>query len=259
MAILSTVVAADGNPTDIDLYRIGCRTLVHSWQAYARGIEGAAVLHRHGFSAAVFPTEPERSVYNNALLRRGLGPDERAEALDAMEHVYAEAGVGRFAAWAHETDPGMCTDLEGRGYSLDTTTRAMGMSLNDVRLPHPDADLGPAEWPEYLAAAGLPAGFLRAADHTALHVLVARADNAIVAAALAYDWDGDCGIYNVETLPVARRRGVGTRLTLAHLHHARARGCRTASLQSTPMAERMYASVGFRDLGRFLEYVPEES
>jgi predicted GNAT family acetyltransferase len=29
-----------------------------------------------------------------------------------------------------------------------------------------------------------------------------------------------------------------------------------ASLQSTPMAERVYAAVGFRDLGRFLEYVP---
>lgn len=37
---------------------------------------------------------------------------------------------------------------------------------------------------------------------------------------------------------------------------AYARACRTASLQSTPMAERVYASVGFRDLGRILEYVP---
>jgi ribosomal protein S18 acetylase RimI-like enzyme len=246
-------------PTETDLYRIGCRTLVRSWQAYARRLDGAAVLHRHGFAAAVFPTEPERSVYNNTLLPRGLGPDERETALDAMEHVYAGAGIGHFAAWAHETDQAMCTDLERRGYALDTTTRAMGMSLDDVRLPDPDADLMPAGWPEYLAAAGLPQDFLRAADHTAFHVLVARADGAIVAAALAYDWDGDCGIYNVETLPPARRRGVGTRLTLAHLHHARARGCRTASLQSTPMAERMYASVGFHDLGRFLEYVPEGS
>ena len=176
-----------------------------------------------------------------------------------MEHIYADAEVSHFAAWVHETDPGMRTDLERRGYSLDTTTRAMGMSLDDVRPTRPDADLVPAEWPEYLDAVGLPEDFLRAADHAALHVLVARADGAVVAAALAYDSDGDCGIYNVETLPPARRRGVGTRLTLAHLHHARTRGCRTASLQSTPMAERMYASVGFRDLGRFLEYVPEGS
>jgi hypothetical protein len=33
-------------------------------------------------------------------------------------------------------------------------------------------------------------------------------------------------------------------------------GYRTASVQSTKMAEHMYAGVGFRDLGRILEYVP---
>jgi len=39
-------------------------------------------------------------------------------------------------------------------------------------------------------------------------------------------------------------------------HDAMARGRRTASLQSTPMAEGIYATVGFRDLGRILEYAP---
>jgi hypothetical protein len=34
------------------------------------------------------------------------------------------------------------------------------------------------------------------------------------------------------------------------------RGCQTASVQSTEMAERVDAAVGFRDLGRILEYVP---
>jgi hypothetical protein len=38
----------------------------------------------------------------------------------------------------------------------------------------------------------------------------------------------------------------------------RARG-HTASLQSTPMARRLYAALGFRDLGGFLEYVPPSS
>jgi predicted GNAT family acetyltransferase len=54
----------------------------------------------------------------------------------------------------------------------------------------------------------------------------------------------------------ARRRGLGTALTAAQVHDARGRGCRTASLQSTEIAERVYAAVGFRDLGRILEYVP---
>jgi hypothetical protein len=52
------------------------------------------------------------------------------------------------------------------------------------------------------------------------------------------------------------RRGLGTALTALHVHDALARGCQTASLQSTEMAEGVHAAVGFRDLGRILEYVP---
>ena len=73
---------------------------------------------------------------------------------------------------------------------------------------------------------------------------------------MAFDHGGDCGIYNTGTLAHARGRGLATALTALHVHDARARGCQTASLQSTEMAERVYAAVGFRDLGRFLEYVP---
>jgi len=105
---------------------------------------------------------------------------------------------------------------------------------------------------------GLPPDFLRTADHAALHVLAIRLDGEVVAAALAYDRCGDCGIFNVGTAERARRRGFGTALTVAQLHDARARGCTTASLQSTPMAERVYAAAGFSDLGRILEYVPPE-
>jgi predicted GNAT family acetyltransferase len=73
---------------------------------------------------------------------------------------------------------------------------------------------------------------------------------------LAFDHDSDCGIYNVATLECARRRGLATALTARQVHDAFGRGCQTVSLQSTAMAERVYAGVGFRDLGRFFEYVP---
>ena len=108
-----------------DLHRRGMATLVASWEAYASGSEGAAVIHSPGLAAAVFPSEPARAVYNNVLLARDLGPAERVAALAAAEATYAAA-----------------------------------------------------------------------------------------------------------------------------------RGCRTASLQSTAMAERVYAAVGFHDLGRILEFVP---
>jgi hypothetical protein len=249
-------MAIGARRTDTDLYVRGCETLVASWEGYARGASGAAVRRFPGVAAAVFPHGPERSVYNNALLEHDREASERSDALDAMEAAYAAAGVDRFAAWAHESDEAMRRDLEGRGYTLDTTTREMGMALNDIRLPRPGIEVGPADWSEYLRSEGLPPGFLKDADHAAFHVLVARVDHAVVAAALAYDFDGDCGIYNVGTVEYERRRGLGTALTTAQLYGALERGCRTASLQSTPMAEHVYAAVGFRDLGRILEYVP---
>src|SRR5262245_47495078 len=89
---------------DDELYRRGAETLVASWEAYARGSRGAAVVRAPGVAAAVFPLEPGRGVYNNALIDRGLPAPARAAALQAMEDAYAFAGVARFAAWVHEGD-----------------------------------------------------------------------------------------------------------------------------------------------------------
>ena len=243
-------------PTDSDLYRRGAATLIASWEEYARGATGAELRRLPGVAVAVFPHEPERGVYNNALLERGLTAAERVGALDAMESAYASAGVERFAAWAHESDTALCSDLERRGYTIDTTTRAMGMALDDLRVPRPELDLAAPDWFEYLRIVGVPPGFLSAADRTAYRVLVARLGGESVAAAMAFDLDGDCGIYNVGTLEHARRRGIGTAITAMLLHDAVERGCRTASLQSTGMAEGVYAALGFRDLGRIVEYMP---
>jgi ribosomal protein S18 acetylase RimI-like enzyme len=243
--------------TDAELFRRGAETLVASWEEYSRGAAGAFVQLSPGVAIAVFPSEPERAVYNNALLDPDLAAAERADALEAMEAVYAAAGVTRFAAWVHERDQAMRGDLERRGYTLDSSTRAMGMALDEIRLPRPQIELAPPDWFEYLRIVGVPPDFLTGADPAAYHILVARLDGENVAAAMAFDLHGDCGIYNVGTLEHARRRGLGTALTALQVHDALARGCQTASLQSTPMAERVYAAAGFRDLGRILEYVPK--
>ena len=81
-----------------DLYRRGMATLVASWEAYAGGSEEAAVIRSPGLAAAVFPSEPARAVYNNALLERDLGPAERAAASDmdrrlsSAQHLMPAAG-----------------------------------------------------------------------------------------------------------------------------------------------------------------------
>ncbi len=245
--------------TDNDLYVRGAATLVASWEEYTRGSAGAALRRLNGVSAAVFPNDPERAVYNNALLDRDLGPNERAAAADAMEAVYNSAGIDRYAAWVHEGDEGMQAELGCRGYILDESTRAMGMSLDDISLALPEFEVGPLDWAEYLEylrIVGVPAGLLSGADPSAFHILVARLAGENVATAMAFDHDGDCGVFNLSTLEARRRRGLGTALTARHIHDAVERGCSTASLQSTAMAERVYVAAGFRDLGRILECVP---
>jgi ribosomal protein S18 acetylase RimI-like enzyme len=238
-----------GVRTDGELRRRGDATVLASFEAYAAGGRGR-VLRLPGVAVAVFPHGFEREVYNNAVLEPGAGTD----ALDAMEASYAAAGIGHYAAWIRETDDRLRAELERRGYVLDTTTLAMGRWLADV--PPPAVPAEPVSWADYLASDSLPPDFLRDADHAALHPLGIRVDGAIVTAALAYDHGGDCGVFNVGTAEPFRRRGLGTAVTVAQLHAARARGCTSASLQSTAMGERVYAAAGFRDLGRTLEYVP---
>jgi len=241
---------------DAELYQRGAATLVASWEEYARESNAAEVRRTPGAAIAVFRGEPESSVYNNALLDRDLDRRDRATALDAIEAAYAEASITSFAVWAHETDGAVRADLVTRGYRLADSTRAMGMTLDDIGLPRPDNDFAAPEWSEYLRVIEVSPDLLSAGDHRAFHVVIARLDGASVAAAMAFDHGTDCGIYNVGTLEHARRRGMGTAVTLALLHDAADRGCHTASLQSTPMAERVYAGLGFRDLGRILEYAP---
>ena len=245
--------------TNDELYVRGTATLLASWEEYARGSADAALKRLDGVSAAVFPSDPERGVYNNALLDRDLGPTKRAAAAAAMEAAYRAAGVDRYAAWVHESDGGMRADLGSRGYTVEESTRAMGMSLEDILIALPEVELGPLDWDEYLEylrLVGVPPGLLSGADPGAFHTLGARLNGENVATAIAFDHEGDCGVYNMSTLEAARRRGLGTALAARHLHDAVERGCSTASLQSAPIAERVYAALGFRDLGRFLEYVP---
>ena len=152
----------------------------------------------------------------------------------------------------------MCRALEARGYLLDpSTTLAMGTTLLERVEPLlPELGFRAVSWPDYLRLNGLPADFLRGIDQRRFQVLGAFADGELVSVGVSFDHHDDCMIYSLMTSEAARRRGIGTAVTAALLANAAARGCVTASVQATPMAEGVYAAAGFRSLGRFLEYVP---
>jgi ribosomal protein S18 acetylase RimI-like enzyme len=240
--------------SEAELYRRGATTLVSSWEAYAGGGRGAAVARLPGVVVAVFPQDPERQILNNALLDRDLNARERSDALNAMQAAYATAGISGFAAWAHETDVDMGADLRAQGFAVSESTRAMGIDLDHISLPRPEIELAPPTWPEILRIAEIPAGFGGPAGPSGFASLIAVSDGMPAATVATFDRNLDCGIYNLATVPDARRQGLGTALATLAAHDARARGCRTATLQATPMAEKIYAALGFRDLGLILEY-----
>lgn len=237
---------------DAALYDRAVATLVASWAHFATGSPGAEVVAAPGVAIAVFVHAPDREIFNNAVLARGADADV---ALDAVERTYREAGVERYAVWVHESAAALAGRVVARGYAPDESTRVMAMRLDELADVADGLDLAPAGFADFLRINGLPAGLFPELGAGA-HIHTARVDGRPAATAMAFDHAGDCGIYNVATLPCARRRGLATALTAHALRQARARGCTTASLQSTAMAERVYAAVGFRDLGRFVEHVP---
>jgi GNAT superfamily N-acetyltransferase len=234
--------------------------MLAAWQAVADGTEHAAIVRTEGVIAGVFPHGPEREIYNNALMPRDRDADGRRAAIAALEATYGSAGVTRYAAWVHEGDSALRADMASRGYVISEATRAMGMAIDTPVVVDVEAELTVGPWPDYLrllqAEPGVPPGLLDGVDPCAFRVRLAALDGELVASALSLERDDDCGIFNVGTVEHARRRGIGTAITARLVQDAAARGCTTATLQSTEMGERVYAAVGFRDLGRYLEYSP---
>jgi hypothetical protein len=199
-------------PTDAGLYLRGRDTLLASWEAYARGAVGAAVKRLPGVAAAVFPHEPERAVYNNAF----LGRDRANRCPDAMEAVYAAAGITRFAwvthpAWA----PGWNSAV-----TPDTTTRAMA-ALDDIRVPRLDP-LGPVGWAGTRGWTACRPDFEHA-DHAAFHPL-APLDGEMARGGWRTTPGGDSGIYNVGTVEQYPAARLAPRYRLVHDAQARGTG-----------------------------------
>jgi hypothetical protein len=188
-------------------YRRQAATLVASWEAYARHPRGAYVSWGDGAAICVFPTEPERGVFNNALLERGMDAGQSARAVDAVEAAYRDASIDRYAAWAHESEPTLIAELTTREYRLDTSTREMAMRLDRLSAPRPDLRLADLDWDGYVRGFGVPPGLLAGAEAAVFHLRVARLDGRVAGAILAFDREGDCGIYNLE--PSMRRAAAG--------------------------------------------------
>lgn len=222
--------------------------------ALARHGSDGHVVERDGVVAAIVPSCPERSVVNCVVYSdaNALGG-----ALDELGSEYERAGVRAWTVWVPEHDREAAEVLERAGHILDARPAAMVRDLSDFEVSPPfDLDLFEPDMAEAArlndAAYGFPGDFERAFHERPpepAHLYLARADGAPACTVLAYEENGECGIYLVATLPEARGRGLATALMTHALLEARGRGCVTTSLQATQRGRPVYQRLGYRDLG----------
>jgi GNAT superfamily N-acetyltransferase len=248
-------VDIEPEPNAVGLFDRSIATLIQSWLYLASGSPGAEVIETEGAAIAIFVHSPDREFLNNTVLARGL--EDLGPTLEAVERAYPSRGVGRYAIWVHESEAAAAHEVKSRGYGYDSSTRTMAMPITDLgaEIDTSTLDLVEPTPEQFWRLDGLD-GFAPNLSAEGAHFYVCRLDAEDAAMLMAFDHGGDCGIYMVGTQPAARRRGLATALSAYAIEQARERGCTTASLQSTEMAESVYARVGFRDLGRFHEYTP---
>lgn len=155
--------------------------------------------------------------------------------------VEAAAGLGLTAA---ERQPLMVRDRDaGRpGERADDGLRVRAVVPDELDLYARTVAAGFGAPPEVLAVLAEPA----LAEVDGLTFFLAEVDGVPVGTGMTATSGELTGIYNVTTLPAARRRGHGRAVTLELVRAAFAAGAGTCYLYASEMGEPVYRSLDFR-------------
>jgi ribosomal protein S18 acetylase RimI-like enzyme len=83
---------------------------------------------------------------------------------------------------------------------------------------------------------------------------LAQLDGELAGLGLSFIGAGVVGLYTIGTMPNARRRGVGSALTLVPMLEAREAGIRAAILHSSPDGALLYPRLGFKEYCRISRF-----
>jgi GNAT superfamily N-acetyltransferase len=212
----------------------------------------------------------------NSVLRANLAPDKVDVAIQAAVSrcrsrnvpmlwwtgpTTRPADLGtRLAAHGFHSDcsPGMAADLPSLPKALSTPP---GFVIEQVKEAAAAENwcrvlcLG-FEMPAFVGQAFLDLlGSLGLDPESPFRHYIGRLNGEAVAASSLFMAAGVAGIYNVVTLPDARRKGIGAALTLYPLLEARALGYRVGILHSSVMGVNAYRRLGFQEHCRIGQHV----
>ncbi len=214
-------------------------SLVGSWEALVVPHPSARVVRGDGFAGCRHPN----AVFNNAVV---LVP----HAVRSAQRLFDDADP--FALWCRGDDIETAAALDSAGFRRDVTTHPMRCNLVDADLPVNSMPvLGDVDLARIAELNGLPGDVL-------VGVPGARgfATSGFEAGLVLIEVGSDVNVSFVATRHDARRHGLAAAVTTAALRDALQLGSTTASLQATPMAEGLYAKLGFAPVARIQEWLP---
>jgi ribosomal protein S18 acetylase RimI-like enzyme len=230
------------------------QSLIAFWNLLAISANGSQIVEYSGGTAAVFPSPPERDVFNNTLITNSRNFNEKQ-----LRDIYQNAGIKEWNVWFYERDTTAQAKLEASGYEYNDENYAMSVKLANlslVDLQHSRISIETVTNIDQLTSLMSMDKALQnfpGQNHSA-HLYLAYYDDALAGCLIGYDHHKDCSIQFGFTLPEFRRQGIGAAMTAKALLDARQRGCTTASTQTTPFALQWFQSAGFVTLDKIVEW-----
>jgi len=157
-----------------------------------------------------------------------------------------------------EESPGMALDLKAlnEDISFPSELAIERVSNAEVLSEFVEVMRVGFEMPEFTGAALFEQfNAMGLTDKSPWRNYVGRLDGEVVTTASLALVVGVAGIYNVVTLPKARRRGFGSAMTFAALREARELGYRIGILQSSAEGLGVYRRLGFEQYSTYYLYV----
>jgi GNAT superfamily N-acetyltransferase len=239
--------------------------LVGSYRKLVEHVPGADM---RAFGSVIgFATGLPVPTFNGIMVLEPTGPADVEQALD---------WIGRravpYAMWVREELAIDVLDLAAKHGLVMSAWRSPAMVLSPVPAsPAPPGGVSVrlvddhATLADYLRAqtdGGVPDQLARrlcppslVADPEA-RVFTGYLGDRAVGTSIAIRTGAVSGVYNVSTLPEARRRGVGAAVTWAAVGAGREWGCDPIVLDSSAMGERVYSAMGFRTVTRYVIFRP---